>query len=118
MQLDPNTVLLREEFGSRAFFPDSTNSHFEFPQNIGSCLGLTVEGSPHNRASSAAPLTLVPFVTPETSGSSSSFRQLVPVSRMGNTINVKVIQATMRRLPNGKHEFTKRSLMLLTPLPM
>ena len=53
-----------------------------------------------------------PVVSPSTAPiatpgpSSSAVRQLVPVSRKGNTINVKVTQATMKRLPNGKHEFT------------
>lgn len=85
------------------YFPDETNSHFELSPNIEmSC--LLVEGSPQNRGTFATPM---PLATPGPSGSSgTSYRQLVPVSKKGNTINVKVIQATMKRQPNGKYEFS------------
>lgn len=67
-----------------------------------------VEGSPQSHGTPTV-TNAVPLATPGPSGSSgtgTSYRQLVPVSRKANTINVKVIQAAMKRQPNGKFEFT------------
>ena len=86
------------------FFPDVTSSQFEFPANIGASSGVVVEGSPLNRG---VPTTSVPIATPGLSGVGTTYRPLVPVFKKGpSTINVKVIQATMKHLPNGKVEFS------------
>ena len=51
----------------------------------------------------------MPLAIPGPSGllsTGTSYRQLVSVSKKTNTVNVKIIQATMKRQPNGKFEFT------------
>ena len=69
--------------------------------------GLLVEGSPQSHGT---PTPSVPLATPGPSGSTgaqgTTCRQLVPISKKGNTTNVKVIQATMRRQANDNFEFT------------
>ena len=47
MQLDPSMVWLREESGSRAFFPDSQNSRFVLNDDVGVLItDLVAMGSP------------------------------------------------------------------------
>ena len=46
LQLHPSTVWLREEFGSRAYFPDVMNTTFGLPHDIGRVsVSLVVEGA-------------------------------------------------------------------------
>ena len=78
MQVDADTVWLREEYGTRAFFPDpsTNNTQFVFPSDIGSVIvSLVVEGSPsraHNHPAStvpvATPIQIPPHSGPSTSG--------------------------------------------------
>lgn len=71
--------------------------------------GLLVEGTPQSHGTNTA---AVPLAIPGPSGSTgaghgATYRQLVPISKKpGSTLNVKVVQATMRRQANGKLEFT------------
>ena len=96
MQLDPATVWLREEYGTRAFFPDSDNATFSIPPDH-SLISVIVEGSesahvlPHV-ATPAPPPRLPPVAGP---------------SRKCQTVNVKVVQAVLKRHPGGKCEFTQ-----------
>ena len=46
MQVDPQVFWLREEYGSRAFFPGPDDLEFEFSSEVGdSIIDLVVEGS-------------------------------------------------------------------------
>ena len=46
LQLHPSTVWLREECGSRTYFPDAMNATFDLPQNIDpGSVSLIVEGT-------------------------------------------------------------------------
>ncbi len=92
---------LKEEFGQRAFFPDSTNSKFEFPADVSQLeLSLTVEGSPHTRQPSTPVSTPLP-------STSYSYRPVIPIAKKGQTGSVKIVQASFKRLPNGKPEFSQ-----------
>ena len=99
IQLDPTTVWLREEFGNRFFFPDSANASFDLPAGI-DC--LVVEGAAVVQGPS--PVSSVPVTTPGYAGGTR------PVFSSGQrkgqpTFNVKVVQASLKWLPNGKPEF-------------
>ncbi len=50
LQLDPSTVWLKEEYGSKAFFP-SANNLFVFPPDVVNSLSY-IEGTPVNVLSS------------------------------------------------------------------
>lgn len=95
---------LKEELGQRAFFPDSTNSQFEFPADMARLdPSLTVEGSPQTRQPST-PLS-TPLTSPSFSGG--THRPVIPIAKKGMAGNVKIVQASIKRLPNGKPEFTQ-----------
>ena len=99
------TVWLREEFGNRAFFPDAANTKFNFPNDIVRLsISLIVKGSdPAVPGSSSSSVSSVPVATESASGSPSFVS--VTGSKKGHSLNVKVVQATMKRLANGKCEF-------------
>lgn len=103
VQLDPATVWMREEFGSRIFFPDINNACFDLPADI-EC--LIVEGT----ASVPGPSSLsggIHVATPVTTGYTSGNRPIFSSSQKKGqaTFNVKVVQASLKWLPNGKPEF-------------
>ncbi len=111
---------LREEYGSHAFFPDTTNTRFDLPADVSrSAMSLVVEGSAVQGSSRAGGIHVATpgttpgysgggnYTTPGSSGPGGTYTTpgYRPFSKKGQTINVKVIQATMKRLPNGKYEF-------------
>ena len=108
MQLDPSTVWLREEGGSRAFFPDLQNAHFVLSADVGVlitdlvAMGSPMQGQSFASAPSAGRVAAISSLAnePSTSGT-----QSVPTMRKTQSINVKVIQASVKRLANGKLEF-------------
>lgn len=64
-----------------------------------------VEGSVQSRPAPSP--TLIATPTPSTSSSgATSYRPIFSASMKGQTLNLKVIQATLTRLSNGKVEFT------------
>lgn len=93
---------LREEFGSRAFFPDSTNATFDLPPDSGlSSYSLIVEGSEVQ-----SPSTSAGNVHVATPGSAPRPNLLSgPSGKKLQTMNVKVVKATIKRLPGGRCEF-------------
>ena len=102
IQLDPATVWMREEYGSRIFFPDATNTHFELPVNA-EC--LIVEGAATVQGPSSAS-SGVQVVTPVTTGYTSGNRPIFSSNqKKSQTFNVKVVQASLKWLPNGRPEF-------------
>ena len=108
---------LREEYGTRAFFPDpsTNNTQFVFPSDIGSVIvSLVVEGSPsraHNHPAStvpvATPLQIPPHSGPSTSGT--SFRPL----QMKKSFSVKVTKADVSVQANGKIKLSKVEQMFI-----
>ena len=100
--MDETTVWLREEFGNRAFFLDQTNSHFTLPNDASR---LVVEGLPQ-AARPAAAQVATPMPGPSGSGTTSPYpyRPFFHRSK-SQTVNVKVVRASMKRLANGKCEF-------------
>ena len=102
MQLDATSLWLREEFGNRAFFPDSTNSYSTLPSDVNR---LVVEGSPQ-AARPAATQVATPMPGPSGTGTASPYPYRPFFHRKSQTINVKVVRASMKRLANGKCEFS------------
>ena len=108
MQLDPSTVWLREEGGSRAFFPDLQNSHFVLSDDVGHLIkDLVAMGSPMQGQPSFAPSAGRVASTSSSLANETSTSGTQPVQAMRKTqsINVKIIQASVKRLANGKLEF-------------
>ena len=106
-QIDPQSAYLREEFGLRAFFPDS-NNEFHLPSCVGvTILSLLVEGSPpttrpvHSMTASAFP--------PSTPGPSSASRPIFSSKK-----EISVVQATLKKLSSGKIEFTRENQTYVT----
>ena len=104
LQLDPLTVWLREEFGNRAFFPDSSNVKFDLPNDIVRLsISLVVEGA--DPAVPGTSSSAVPVATPSVSARPSFFS----TGGKRQTLNVKIIQASMKRNVGGKVEFVHLS---------
>ena len=99
LQLNVQTVWLKQEFGRRCYFPDQTGN-FQFDQEVGHAVfSLVVEGAPRGSQSGScstgpATNTLQPFYKPIASKKECAF-------------NVKVVKATMNKLANGKVEFQR-----------
>ena len=110
-QVDPDTAYLKEEFGQCAFSPDSSNE-FHVPTCVGvTILSLIVEGSSFsNRPISQMSMSTVSPCTP---GPSSASRPIF-TSRKEASVKVKVVQATMRKSPSGKVEFTRENQTYVT----
>lgn len=107
LQVDPDTAYLREEFGQRAFFPDANND-FQLPSSVGITIqSLVVEGSHVN---ARPPSTSVTSGTP---GPSYSGRPIFSTKKEV-TVKVKVVQATMKKLSNGKNEFNNENQTYVT----
>ena len=108
MQLDPLTVWLREEGGSRAFFPDLQNSQFILSDDVGVLItNLVAMGSPAQGQPSFTPSAgrLASISSSLASEPSTSGTQSVQAMRKTQSINVKIIQASVKRLASGKLEF-------------
>ena len=103
IQLDPNTVWLKQEFGRRCYFPDA-NGQFNFDKEVGNTIyGLSVEGAPAHQVTQT-----VTSATPSTSSGFASQPFFKPFgTKKGNSFNVKVIKANMKKLAGGKLEFEK-----------
>ena len=110
IQLDPATVWLREDSpGNRAFFPDEHNAHFVFNDDVGVLItNLVAMGSPMNTQSHHSPPISSARVLPTASEPSTSGLSHLS-ARKTQSCNVKIIQASVRRLSNGKLEFSPQN---------
>ena len=91
---------LREEGGTKAFFPDV---NFLFGHDVGSTIpNLIVEGSPAQGQSQVSSIVTSPPVP----GPSSCPRPFFSSGRCMHSVNVKVVQARMKKSQSGKAEFT------------
>ena len=98
LQLNVQTVWLKQEFGRRCYFPYQSGN-FQFDHDVGhTVFALMVEG---------APIQSVLCTTPSTNPTNSTPFYKPSGSKKDLTFNVKVVKANMRRLPNGKVEFEK-----------
>jgi len=115
VQLDVTTVWLKEIDGTRAFFPDASGSSFQFTNDVGrSITAFLVNGC---RASATQVSTSAiggRYTTPSVVCPSSlqtrvtSDRPIFGGKRgSGSSVNIKVVKASMTRLPTGKLEFAK-----------
>ncbi len=105
-QLDPRTVWLREEFGSRAYFPNTSNTEFVIDAESAP-FSLIVEGSSQPVASTSASHG-VPVAVPHASSSTSAlppFRPTFP--RKTHTATVKITRASLTYNASGKSEFAR-----------
>ena len=112
MQLDPATVWLHEESpGSRAFFLDPSNTHFLLTDDVGILItNLVAMGSPVQSTSSTSATTRMSSASAEPSTSGLQVPQTqYTASRKAQSTNVKIIQASIKCLPNGKIEFLAQS---------
>lgn len=104
-QLDPASVWLQEEFGNRAYFPNTTGASFDLPSDIGlTAPSLVVQGQA-NQASSVAHIPTIATPGPSTCGPSS--RPPFTARKSMPSVSVKVVQATMSRQASGKPSFNK-----------
>ena len=104
MQLDPSTVWLREESGSRAFFPDSQNTRFVLNDDVGVLITeLVAMGSPVPGSTSQSAVR-APSISSLSNEPSTSGLQAQAL-RKTQSSSVKIIQASMKRLANGKLDF-------------
>ena len=111
MQLVLSTVWLREESGSRAFFPDSQNSHFVLSHDVGIMItDLVAMGSAAQGTASFAPSAArVPSISPSLASEPSTSGTPLQAVRKTQSSSVKIIQASVKRLANGKMDFTSHN---------
>ena len=121
--MDITTVYLKEIDGRLAFFPDATNSSFTFTRDVGTVItSLYVEGGEAHGSHSGAVVSAMPPATPRPSGVNhlcrgSGFQRptfrTVPKKTTSTvaSLNLKILQAEVRKSPNGKPELNKVSQM-------
>ena len=97
LQLDPQTVWLKQEFGRRCYFPDQSGQFNEVGNSV---FGLSVEGAPVNQTTQT-----IPCATPATNPSPPFYKP--SGSKKDITFNAKVVKANMNKFPNGKVEFER-----------
>ena len=109
-QLDVTTTWLKEQFGQKAFFPNSDNSDFNLTDDVGvSIFSFIVNGLPATQRIST--------YTPGQSSSRSSnvvspsvgaitYKPIFSAKK-SNSINVKIVQANVTKSATGKLEFHK-----------
>lgn len=103
--MDHTTVWLRQQFGRKVFFPDRTTGEFTFPPSeVDNGDNFFVHGTPYQPVTT---VPQVPIVTPSTSITDA--RPVFTSKKSAPVISLKVIQASMRRLPSGKVEFNQKS---------
>ena len=94
-----------------AFFPspgDPLNTKFQVTSDVGTLIThLIVEGSTLSHESATPTLSRISsFTTPGTSGLCMQPERPICPQWKTQSVNVKVVQAELRRLPNGRPEFT------------
>ena len=103
--MDPTTVWLREEYGNRAFFPNSANTSFDLPEYTAFVLQVMGTSLEQQHSRPGTPLAHIPAMEGP-SGVSSRPQFTSAFSKKSQSCTVKVIQASLKRLPNGKCEFS------------
>lgn len=111
MQVEPATVWLKEEFGTRVFFPENDGT-FNIQPIAGLIGSLKVEGAPRDdipRAQNQTPQHLArTMVVPPTTSPAPVFRSVVAHRRPGGqSVSVKVIQARLSFSATGRPTFEK-----------
>ena len=113
LQLDPGTVWLREEApGHRAFFPTPDLTRFNLNYDVTRAI---VEGCPLpdiERIAAGRVMSLSTAPGPSSAsigGARMTSRPVSAVSRRVQTVNVKVVKATMKTGNGGKAEFTPQT---------
>ena len=109
-QVDPDTVYLKEEFGQRAYFPDS-NNEFNLPSCVGfTIVSLIVEGSflGSRPVGQMGTNTISP-----TPGPSLAHRPIFSTKKE-SSVKVKVVQATLKKSPLGQLEFIRENQTYVT----
>ena len=99
----------------RAFFPDINNMHFQFGDDVGiTAINLIVEGSPaHGQSPVSSITTSTPDAGPSSSGSAPLPRPFFSSCKRMQSVNVKVVQARMKKSQTGKVEFTPLNQMFV-----
>ena len=92
----------------RAFFPDINNRNFQFGDDVGiTAINLIVEGSPaHGQSPVSSITTSISDAGPSSSGSAPLPRPFFSSCRRMQSVNVKVVQARMKKSQTGIVEFT------------
>lgn len=114
LQLDPATVWLQEEApGNRAFFPNPQNTQFVLNDDVGLLITNMVAMGSSASAVTQPSVSLRPQLSgiseASTSAASTSQLQFAASTRKQSSTNVKIVQATMKRLSSGKVEFTSQN---------
>lgn len=115
--MDPSSIWLKEDFGQRAFFPTDDS----FDADLCNTDSVTVEGSPlHAQQSSSSPVVLTPLSPFPASNTAQSVSETSSGSRpifskKVSSATVKVIKATLKRIPAERQSLTynNRRLSLL-----
>ena len=103
MQVDPDTAYLKEEFGQRAF-------EFNLPSSVGvTILSLIVEGT----FLGSRPVGQLGTSVSPIPGPSSANRPIFSTKKE-LSVKVKVVQATLKKSPSGKMEFTSENQTYVT----
>jgi len=99
----------------RAFFPDVNNTNFQFSDDVGSTvINLIVEGSPaHGQSPVSSITTSTPDPGPSSSGLAPLPRPFFSSCKRMQSVNVKVVQARMKKSQTGKAEFTPLNQMFV-----
>lgn len=98
--------LHEESPGNRAFFPDPQNQRFLLNDDVGILItNLVAMGSPVQTTSSAASVLRMPSASSEPPTSGLHSQTQFTAARKAQSTNVKIMQASIKRLNNGKLEF-------------
>lgn len=111
-QVDVTTVWLKEEFGPKAFFPDASNSSFQFTNDVGRTLtSFFVRGNPSCASQQPSPPVAGPLrmSQPTVIPSTSRMPAYKPIfsGKKGASVSVKVVQSSISKLSSGKLDFEK-----------
>lgn len=104
--------LQEETPGNRAFFPNLQNTEFVLSDDVGLLItNLVAMGSSVSAVTQPSVSHSRPQLPNEasTSTASSNAMQFGASARKLSSANVKIVQATMRRVSNGKVEFTSQN---------
>ena len=110
-QVEPSSVWLKEEFGSRAFFPENDGSfHIQPIVSMNGC--LKVEGVP---LESQTPQHLAKTVLPSIATTPIPAFRSVTAHRQtgGKSVSVKIVQSRLSFTESGKPTFEKIGQMFI-----
>lgn len=106
-----NTVWLKEEFGPKAFFPNSDNSDFYLTNDVGASISsFIVNGvSAAQRFNTSTPGPSSSRSSNVVSPSVAAVTSYKPIfsAKRNHSINVKIVKANVTKSTTGKLEFHK-----------